>query len=44
MSWLAQLASDRHAGTVAAAFGVFFVLLAAEGVLLKRRWQRSCGP
>jgi hypothetical protein len=44
MSWFAQLASDRHAGTVAAAFGVFFVFLAAEGVLLMRRWQRSRGP
>jgi len=39
MEWLARLSADGHAAYVACAFGFAFVVLAAELVVLRRRWH-----
>ena len=44
MGWLAQLSADGHTAYVVAAFAIAGVLLAAELLLLHRRWRAAAGP
>jgi hypothetical protein len=39
MEWLARLAADGHSAYVAGAFAFTFAVLAAEVLVLRRRWR-----